>query len=101
MRWDLHNGPTTYSLDREIQVHHEKQHSIHHFEESNLLIQESEETEIEQLIFNIKSSFGQPMEEEINSRSTIIKNYNENEDKLEEGNFLIQDTEEMEIDQVI
>ena len=87
----------TYSLDREIQIHHEKQHSIHHFEESNLLIQESEETEIEQLIFNIKSSFSQPMEEEINSRSTIIENQN----KLEEGNSLIQDTEGKEIDQVI
>ena len=37
------------------------------------------------------------MEKEINSRSTIIENQN----KLEEGNFRIQDTEETEIDQVI
>ena len=54
----------------------EEQHSIHHLEETNLLIQESEETEIEQLIFNIKSSFGQPIEEEMNPRSTHIKNEN-------------------------
>ena len=74
----------------------EEQNSIHHLEGTHLLIQDSKETEIEQLIFNIESSFGQPMEEEINSRSTIIKNYNESEGKLEEGNFLIKDTKETE-----
>ena len=27
VRWNLHNGPLTCSLDREIQIHQEKQHS--------------------------------------------------------------------------
>ena len=36
----------------------EEQNSIHHLEGTHLLIQDSEETEKEQLIFNIESSFG-------------------------------------------
>ena len=65
-------------------------------ENANLLIQESEETEIEHLIFNIKSSFNQPMEEEINSNS-IFKTQGE----LDENSYQIQDAEATEIDQVI
>ena len=45
----------------------EEQNSIHHLEGTHLLIQDSEETEIEPLIF------GQPIEEQMDSRSTIIK----------------------------
>ena len=56
-----------------------------------MLSQESKETEIEQLIFNSQSSSGQPMEGEM-----II-----NQNKLEEGNSIIQDIEGTEIDQVI
>ena len=47
----------------------EEQNSINHLEGTDLLIQDSEETEIEQLIFNIESSFSQPIEEEMYSRS--------------------------------
>ena len=65
-------------------------------ENANLLIQESEETEIEHLICNIESSFDQPMEEEINSISII-----ETRGELEENSYQIQDAEATEIDQVI
>ena len=71
-------------------------------EETNPLIQYYEEIEMDQLVFNIESSFGEHIGKEINSEGTMIKewekpngNNDDDErkltDKLEETDLLIQD----------